>query len=411
MKYKYVAYSDRNEVRRGVLEAADSLAVERTLAADGFRLAVLKEQRKNVLERVPLQQRMPALLPLRTQEIINFTRSLSVLLAAGTSIIAALQLLSDQSGHPTMRKTVNQLREDVTSGRSFAQALAKHPKVFSNIYVRVVAAAEESGSLDKALEDLTGYMEREKAIKGKIGQTMIYPAFIVLVGVAVMAILFTVTLPQLITLFDAFGANLPLPTRILIGTVKFVTAFKLYLLVGILGVVASVVLLLRTHFGRWWFHWILLKLPVVRNVLLAADLSRFLISLGRLLRAGTLLPEAVQLSADTVSNLHIRAALGEVRQDLLKGKGLSAPLAAHPVFPKMLVHFVKIGEDSGTLDRSITQMAAYYDRDLEERSKTLVTLVEPTLTVLLGGGVAFVAISIIMPIYNLISQVGEASGI
>ena len=409
-QFEYVALTPGQAVVKGRIDADDQLEAEGNLGKLGYRISLIKERNKTLFTLPSMAKILPSIFGPKRKDTIDFTYNLSVLLSSGISLLEALETISTQIENKAFQQIVSSIKADLGSGRSFGDSLASHPSQFDAIYVRVIKTAEEIGTLDKTLSELAAHMTKQVALRNQIKQALTYPILTLVVGIAVTVVLFTTTLPQLVKLFDSFETTLPLPTRILIGTVDFVEVARLQILVAVLSVSLALGLFFRTKSGQLRFHQIMLKTPILSKLIKASDLSRFMLTLGQMLRAGVRLPESVEIASQVVSNSVIRNSLMAAREELLRGRGLSAPLSANPLFPRMVINLLRTGEEAGSLDRACERIGTYYEQNASELTKTLVGLMEPMITIVLALGVGFVAISVIMPIYSIIGTVGTGAG-
>jgi type IV pilus assembly protein PilC len=255
------------------------------------------------------------------------------------------------------------------------------------------------------LRQLAEHMEKEQAIIKRVRGAMAYPAFVVLLAIGAVAIIMTAALPPLISLFDDFDAELPLPTRILIGVTHFVSAYKLHMAVALAVAVASGAWYIRQPAGRRQLDYAMLRAPLLGPITIQSNASRFSRTMAILFRAGLPLAEVMDLVLQTTQNRIVRESLEEVREELLRGEGLSKPLAKSKLFPPMLVQMVEVGEETGTLDANLETMGEFYAREVDERINTLTSMIQPALTLAIGALVAFIALSIIMPMYGIMQEI------
>jgi type IV pilus assembly protein PilC len=400
LAYRYVAFTPSGEQVRGSLDAPTEDVAERVLWDWGYKIITLR--RSWALPQ--LDKVLPTLFNIKTQEIITFCRQMATLVESGIAVLAALELLGRQA-RPRLRRVMEDIVQAVKQGASFSDALREHPQVFPPIFGRMIAVGERTGNLEIVLRQLAEHMEKEQAIIKRVRGAMAYPAFVMLLAVGVVGILVTTALPPLLGLFDEFGAQVPLPTRILLGVSHFAIAYKLHMLVALVAIVGLGTLYFRQASGRRQLDYLLLRLPVLGPITALSNASRFSRTMAILLRAGLPLSEVMDLIIQTTQNRILREYMEEVRDKLLRGEGLSKPLAGSKMFPPMLVQMVEVGEETGTLDSNLETMAEFYAREVDERINTLTAMIEPALTLCMGGIVAFIAISIIMPMYSIMQSI------
>lgn len=399
--YRYVAYDAERKVVEGTIGAATEALAREALQRSGYRLLVLKAARP----RVSLRKLFPTLFGVKARDVIVFSRLLATLLERGTNIIAALQLLREQARNPTFREVIASVIQELNQGNSLSEAIGRHPQVFPMVYRRLLRLSEQTGNLEGALRQVADYMEREAAALAKVARALVYPAFILLVAVGVIGILMTVVLPSLIGVFEQFDAQLPPTTRLLIALTGFLSSYKLYLLAAAVGGGALAYWYLRRPRGRRLLNRAMLKLPILGRITLTREMVHFSRTMSMLLEAGLPMTEVVQMVAQTARNGVVAEALEEVRRGILRGRGLSRPMADHELFPRLLVQIVRVGEEAGTLGEDLAVVTELYNQEIEERVDSLVHLLEPCLFLVLGAIVAFIALSVIMPIYTVMSSI------
>jgi type IV pilus assembly protein PilC len=401
MNYAYLGYTENRQIVKGKVSAADARAATDMLTNIGYHVVSLK----------PVSTFLPTTggflqAKVKTSELVTFSRQLALLLQSGVGIIQALELLSAQTADKTLKKVLLQVINDLRGGKALSTALAQHPNVFSTLYCKLISVGEQTGSLETVLRSLADYIERQAAATAKIKQAMMYPAIVFCLGIGVAIIMIGFLLPPLIDMFAKLGGTLPLPTRILLSTMSFIQDYGLYLLLVILAVGIVGFLYNRTPNGRYNRDRLLLNVPVIGRLSLVNELARCCRSMSILFRAGLPLPEVMTLTARATGNRVVARALSEVEQDMLKGQGLATPMSQRGVFLPLMVEMTKVGEETGNLDESLLIVAENYDIEAERRTQTLLGMIEPAMTIAMGLGVGFLALSIFMPIYSSLSLVG-----
>lgn len=400
MAYKYIAFTPSGQQVQGSIEAPTEEAAEQGLWEQGYRIVTLRQ----VWAAPPLDQILPTVFGTRPQEIITFSQQMATLIESGVAVLAALELLQRQA-RPGLGRILDEIAQAVKQGSSLSDALGAHPQIFPPIYSRMIAVGERTGSIEAVLRQLATHMEKEQAIIKRVRGALAYPAFMVLLAIGVVAIIMTAALPPLITLFDDFDAELPLPTKILIGVTNFANAYKLHMAAVLALAAGSGVMYARQPAGRRRLDHLLLRAPLLGPITVVSNASRFSRTMAILFKAGVPLSEVMDLVVRTTANQIIREALEGVREELLRGEGLSKPLANAKLFPAMLVQMVEVGEQTGTLDTNLETMGEFYARETDERINTLTSLIQPTLTLAMGAAVAFIAVSIIMPMYSIMQSI------
>jgi len=341
------------------------------------------------------------------KDVVIFTRQLATMIDAGLPLVQCLEILGSQTDNKTLAKTVTQVRSDVESGATFADALKKHPKVFDNLYVNMVAAGEAGGILDTILQRLAAYMEKFARIKRQIKSAMIYPSVILFVAIAVVALLLVVVVPMLAAMFKEAGQALPLPTRIVIAASDFLKGWGgLALLLSLIGSVVALTQWRKTESGLRTTDSIGLKIPVAGTLITKVSVAKFTRTLGTLLTSGVPILEGLIIVARTAGNKVVEEAILMTRQSVSEGKTLAEPLSKAKVFPPMVNQMIAVGEATGALDNMLNKIADFYDDEVDSAVAALTSMLEPMLMVFLGVTVGFVIIAMYMPIFQMGAMVG-----
>ena len=335
-----------------------------------------------------------------------FTRQFSVMIDAGLPLVQCLQILGEQQEHKAFQRILLQVREDVESGSSLANAMKKHPQAFDDLFVNMVAAGEAGGILDTILQRLATYIEKNARLKAQVKSAMIYPvAVISIAGLVVYVILWKV-IPVFGALFVSLGAELPLPTRIVVAMSKFVGRYW-WVIIGI--IVAGIYALRRyymTEQGKLVIDRLLLKTPILGSVLRKIAVARFCRTLGTLLSAGVPVLESLDITARTSGNAVIERAILEVRKQVEEGKSLAEPLKTTNQFPPMVVQMISVGEATGAMDTMLNKIAEFYEDEVDTAVAGMMKLIEPVMILFLGIVVGGIVIAMYLPMFSLISKIG-----
>jgi type IV pilus assembly protein PilC len=402
MAYYFTAYTVDKRIVQGAIDATSEITAEEALYRAGYhRILSLREGQP----RPSLEKLMPTLFGVRTQDVIDFSRQLATLIESGVTILNALQLLQTQASRTALRKVIAGLVVELQGGSSFSQALSKYPQAFSYTYCQVIKASEQAGDLEVGLRQIAGYMEKQVATRSGVRRALAYPALVLLMAGGVFALLITVALPPLVGLFTSLGAELPWMTRLLIATADFVINYKLYLLEGLLTLIILIFGLMRLPAVKLTIDRLMLKIPLIGTINIQRNMCQFCQTTAMLLRAGLLLPQIMNVVIQTIGNRIIRQALMEVRDKLVQGQGLSQPMAAINLFPRLAVEMVVVGEKTGNLESTLATVADFYEQSADRKINTLISLIEPILTLLVGLVVAFIALSMITPLYSILRTV------
>lgn len=339
------------------------------------------------------------------REMLLFTRELSDLLASGMTLGEALHTLSRRGAADAAGTALTtELRDEIVRGSSLSEALAAHPETFPTLYVSMVKAGEAAGSLGEALERLARHYERTQEAREKVVMALTYPAIVMIVGGLTMVFIMIFVIPRFASMFDELGSTLPLPTRILIGLSHSFTGVRgLVLLAVVTAGVIGARRALRSERGRSWWHRTQLKVPVVGRVVSAASYTHFAQTLGSLLANGVPVLQALSIVEMTVGNSVIAREIREARERVTDGSSISGPLAAGNVFPPLLTDMLAVGERTGDMAGALTHIARRYEGELDRSVKLFITVLEPLLIVLIAAMVGFVAISMLMAVFDLTS--------
>lgn len=403
VSYRYEATNSRGKLVKGSIKATNELEAERFLIARGdFPISV--EVTPSMFS---LEEALPSLFKVRPRDVIVFSRQLATLLRSGISLLPALDILQGQVTTSRAFKTIlGSIVNDLGSGGSFTQSLAKHPKAFNEIYCRTITVGEQTGNMEMVLQQMADYLERQGETSGKIGKALTYPMMIMGVAVVVVILLMTVVMPQLMAVFSSVGMALPLPTRILIATSNFISTYPLYLLIAVALLAALVLWLVKQPSGRRLLDRLMLTAPLIGTPLLMSELARFSRTMSVLIGTGMSLQEIMELAPQSSNNRVIRDALGQVNEKLLLGEGLSGPMSHIDIFPPLLVQMVAVGEESNTLDFTLGVVADFYETTSKEKMSAMVEMITPLSTIGIAILVGFIAISVLMPMYTLTGAFG-----
>jgi type IV pilus assembly protein PilC len=398
VKFKYLATTEGGKRVRGVADATSVKAAMATLVQQGFDVARLKEK-KSVLKFEITRKK------LKQAELMHFSRQLSAFVRAGIPLIEALEVIEEESEDKALRQMLIAVRESLITGDTFSGALLPYETMFPKFYIDMVRAAELTGSLDTVLGELARYIKRDLEARNKVKSALIYPAVILVMAIATVIVLSTFVLPRFKVFFQSFHATLPLPTRMLITFTSFIAKDWLYIIGGLVALIVIPMVLVRTRRGRRRKDRIVLRLPVVGQVIRFAIVERFCRLLSTMMGAGVPLPEAMGVLGDGTKNVLFQEGLQEVRDAMMRGEGLAKPMGATNLFPGAVIQMVRVGENTGTLDAQLQVGSDYYGQELEYKLQRLTALFEPAVILVMGFAVGFVAIALISAMYGIYHQV------
>ncbi|MBI5846370.1 MAG: type II secretion system F family protein [Nitrospirae bacterium] len=342
----------------------------------------------------------------KDKDIVIFTRQFATMIDAGLPLVQALDILSQQVESKSLAKALSIIKSDVEGGATYADALRKHPKVFTDLYANMVAAGESGGILDTILNRLAAYMEKAMKLKKKVKGAMIYPIVVSTIAIAVIAIIMIFVVPTFSKMFTSMGGTLPLPTLMVMKISSF--------LAGIGGVITAMLIaaavvgfkqIRKTEKGTAMTDRLFLKLPIFGILLRKVAVAKFTRTLGTLISSGVPILDGLEITAKTAGNKIIEYAVMEVRQAVTEGKTLAEPLMKSKVFPPMVTHMISVGEATGALDAMLNKIADFYDDEVDAAVGNLTAMMEPMLMVFLGGSVGFIVIAMYLPIFKLITLI------
>jgi len=338
-----------------------------------------------------------------SQDLIVFSRQLATLVSAGIPFLSSLGTIEKQSENPRLKAAIVDIRRAVEGGISFSDALARHPRIFSKMYVSMIKAGETAGILDNVLERLAQIAEHDSDTRSRVKTATRYPLIVLVAISAAFAFLISFVVPKFAAIFARFKTALPLPTRILIGINHVIQNYWYLILLGIILLVAGVVWYLKTPFGRWQWDAVKLKLPVFGALFQKVALSRFARVFAAMQKSGISMMLTLDIAAETVGNVVIARTVEAMRESLHEGNGLVPPMEASGLFPPLVIQMVSVGEETGKLDTMLNKVSDYYDMDVEYTLRNLSTLIEPILLLFVGGMVLFLALGIFLPMWDMMT--------
>ena len=343
----------------------------------------------------------------RRKVLIHFTRQLSVFVRSGIALSSALEILYDETTDTALRRALGAIIKDIALGETLSHGAAQHPQVFPHYYVGLIRSAEQTGRLDESLDNLATYLQRDLDTRSSMTSALAYPSIVVLLSLVTVAVLTGYVLPQFTPLFAELDADLPTPTRLLLG---LTTAFTNYVtaVIALLFVIAVICIwMIKSRRGRDLFARGILRLPVVRNVVHFIILERFCRVLATLVRSGIAIPEGMTIGAAATKNGEIRRRLEKARLEVERGQGFTGPLNSTNLFPTAAMQMFRVGEETGTLEDQLTAASEYFDTELTQRIRKFTTLFEPAMIVGVGLTVGFVAVALVSAMYGVLDGVKE----
>ena len=394
MNYEFEAKNQQNQVINGTLDAVDEHEAEKILWQNQLStLSIRPVQGSGLLDfifkRVSVRDRAV------------FARQLATMLDAGFPILQALNVIYLQMQKGIMKDTTSQLLSDLEAGHSFSAALSKHPRVFSKVFIAVIQSGESSGKLPQVLTQLAEGLERDYSFSKNVRGAFMYPTFVLIVMTIIGVIMVVNVIPQLEDIFKEAGASLPWTTRAILWTTHFLTSYWYLVIIGIVGIILLIRAWGKTEGGRYQIDLAKLKIWGLKGVMETIYMTQFSFTFGLLTAAGLPILESIRITAATIGNVIYEAILKEAYSEVEKGVPLSVPLSKSSFFPTMVGQMVSVGEKTGKLDQIMNNLASYYEEESDRKIKSLSTLIEPILIVIIGIAVAIMVFAVIMPIYGL----------
>jgi len=399
--YRYVAYDSAGRRLTRAVQAQSDDQVKRMLWDQGLHIVDIRAR----LRLPTLEELFPSFVRVRTNEVIIFTRQLATFVRVGIAIVEALSVLRDQAGSNLMKRALTEMIADLGTGASLSAAMGRFPRIFPPLYVDLIRSAEVSGNLDEVLRQLAAYMARDESARRRVRSAMIYPAVVVGLAFVVICVLITFVLPAFAQLFHEFRASMPLPTRVLLTVGTFCRDHLILLFLFATALVAALVSYANTRVGRETLQRVVLRLPMLGIIVRYAIIERYLRTLATQTRAGVPITNMLDTSITAVGNAEFRDGLASVRDDMLGGDGFATPLERTALFPRIVIQMIRVGEETGSLEKQLEVTARYYESELDYKLKKLTAIFEPAIIIGVGLVVGFVAIAMVSAMYGIFGQV------
>ncbi len=399
--YLWEGTNRKGEVKKGEMEAADETQVRNLLRRQGFKSFKIKKKPVDLLESIPFFKQK-----VKEKDVVVFARVFSTMISAGLPLIQCLELLAAQEQNKTFAKIIASMKADIESGASLTEALGKHPEVFDEFFVNLVAAGESGGILDMILSRLSAYMEKAMKLKGKVKGAMTYPASVLVISIAVVSVLLLKVIPVFQKMFEGMGSALPAPTQFLVDASQFAQDYFLYMAGVIIAVFYAFKRFYRTEKGTLMVDALVLKAPVFGPLLRKVAVAKFTRTLSTMLSSGVPIIEALSIVSKTAGNKIVENALLATRKSISEGKTIAEPLGETNIFPQMVVQMIAVGEATGALDTMLAKIADFYDDEVDAAVEAMTALLEPFMMVFLGGVVGGMIIAMYLPIFQMAAAVG-----
>lgn len=398
--FQYKAYDKDGNPKNGVVEATDQESAINLLRNLGLTVTSLETEVKSALNiGISIGKKV------KTKELVVFSRQLATMINAGLPLVRALRILQDQSDNKAFQNILDKVSSDVEAGNSLSQALSKYPKTFNKVYVTMIRSGEASGRLDEVLLRISDQQEKDFNMMSKIRSAMAYPAFILVMLVGIIVLMMVMVVPQLKSIFEQSNVELPLPTKILLVISSFTTHYWWLLIIIIVSAVFGFRFWISTPSGRRTWDAAKLRIPVFGKLAELIYMTRFTRTLGTLVTGGLPILEALDITSDAIGNTLYRDAIQNTAKKVEAGVGIGTTLRKIKIFPVMVSQMIEVGEKTGNIDEILNRLSEFYENETDAMIKTMSSLLEPILMIIMGVGVGFLAVAIIMPIYNLVSVI------
>ncbi len=401
MLFNYSAIDQSQVESKGSI---DAISLEVAIASLQRRGLIIREiapaEEKSIFKRdLALFSRVS------NKDVVVLSRQLATLFEAQVSALRVFRLLASETENPTLRKALTQIADELQAGSSISKAIAKHPKIFSSFYVNMVRSGEESGKLDEVFLFLAEHLDRAYEVNSKAKNALIYPAFVIFTFVVVMILMLTIVIPKISSILIESGQQIPLYTKFVIGISQFFTSYGVILLIVTIIVGFLSYRFSKTDSGKLAFDDMKITAPFIKHLYQKLYLSRISDNMNTLLISGIPMIRSLELTSDVVGNAVYKKVLDEAIEDVKGGKSVSEALSGKKVIPGIMVQMIKVGEESGELGKILKTLSIFYSREVVNAVDTLVDLIEPAMIVLLGLGVGFLLASVLIPIYNISTNI------
>ena len=400
--FAFKARTRQGEILQDQIEGPDKMSVASQLRQQGLMVIDVKEQgvaQKDLLE---------AFKKVKAGDLVVFTRQFATMINAGLPIVRSLYVLSEQTENPKLQEVVTAVRKDVEAGLALSEALEKHPKVFSKLYVEMVRAGEIGGILDGVLLRIADQLEDDQELRRKVKSAMTYPVVVLVLAVLAASFMLIFIVPIFATMFEDLGGTLPLPTRVAMGISGVLTSiFGVFIYGALIGGVVFFLRWKSTENGRKWWGKVSLKLPAkIGDVIQKVALARFARTLGTLSAAGVPILQAIEITAVSSGNWVVENALLKTREAIREGIPIYKPLESEPIFPPMVTRMIAVGDETGDLDGMLAKIAQFYESEVDATVKALTSIIEPLMIVVVGGIVGGIIVAMYLPMFRIFELVG-----
>ena len=399
--WQWVAVTKKGRKLKGELEAATEQIAESQLKKRNLTILKLKPKPKDLFAGLAFMQPK-----VKNKDIVIFTRQFSTMIDAGLPLVQGLNILAEQNPNPTFKSILRQLTKDVEGGSTLAEAMKKHPKVFDNLFVNLIAAGEVGGILDTILQRLATFIEKAEELKSRIKGALTYPIVVMAIAFIVIAVILIFVIPVFQDMFSSFGSALPMPTQIVVNMSDFMKGNIHWIILAIIAFVYAFKQYAKTQGGRKTIDTWSLKLPVFGDLLKKTAVARFTRTLGTMMSSGVPILDSLEIVAKTAGNVVIEEIIYDVRGSIAEGQTIAEPLSENDIFPGMVIQMISVGEATGALDTMLGKIADFYDKEVDTAVDALTSMLEPLLMLFLGGAIGGLVVAMYLPIFTMAGAVG-----
>lgn len=397
--YTYIAKNKNGNSVNGILDAKSDIEVSEILHKQDLTVISIKLSKNKFIKTKAVQVKL--------DDLVIFSRQLATMIEAGISLVQCLGILSEQIENKDLKGVVTIIRQDIEGGMSFCDALAKHPGVFSELFVSMTKAGETSGMLDEVLDRLAGYLEKSAALNRKIRSSLVYPAVVVTIAIAITFFLLIKVVPTFKNIFETLGGKLPTPTLILIGISNLVKKWFLAFIITIIGFAVLLKKYINTKKGRYRFDKLKLNVIILGELFRKVALAKFARTFSTLIKSGVSVLSSLEIVATTSGNKVIEETIMKCRESVREGETMYQPLSRGKVFPPMVTRMISVGEQTGQLEKMLSKIADFYDEQVDAAVAGLTSLIEPLVIVFLGFVVGGIVVALFLPIFKITELIAK----
>jgi len=396
-KFNFKVRDQEGKLIKGSMDATDSETVIEKLMSQDYIVVSVEKENENIWA-IDIGSKFSRI---KSKDLVFLYLQFSNLINSGVSLLESLEVLEEQSTNPKIKPILAEIRKDVLSGASLSEAMEKHPKLFNKLFLSLIRAGEAGGMLDKILERIADFTEKEHKLKSKIRAAVAYPLVMFIVAISVVVFLLAFVFPRFVTIFKRIGANLPLPTIVLINLSNYITHNYLFLIFIVISLIITYKIINNNPKGNRIITRFKMSLPLMGDLLIKASITRFCRTLGTLLDNGVPIIAAMDIVVGTLDNIILAEIVNNASEDVKEGNTLAESLSSNKLFPLMIIKMIQVGEKTGMLSKMLIKSSEFYETEVEMTIDTVVSLLEPLMIVIMGALVGFIALAMFLPIFNM----------